>query len=498
MPRLPLTDEQKAAVCSASKRLFIEAAPGSGKTTVASERFGVLRFRPVTTVDGSMAAVSFTRSATGELRRRIRSRWGSTSLAWPHGVTTIDTLVCNVVHHLLRQHVIHWPGDHETLEVLDDWRGHRGYRWLEAGSHRRVVTVSRLAMITSLGRRLREPQMGFGSVKDFHDHLGGGRCTHEEVRHVVTSALRQPALREAITRFLSDSVGHIIVDEVFDANELDLNLVLLACDAGISVTLIGDPWQALYGFRGATPELVPRLVEGWGFESAPLSQSFRFKTPSTQDLSLRLRAGNPVSIRPGDSYDVVLASRWDGLWDGPDRVLPLSFGRSSNKMSAAMILLLDHVVQARFNRRAIFLAEALALLNLDDATYRSLGPEALGEVERLLVGSGADGPEKALQALRPVMRLLGAPRQPRASTGDSEARQIGLMRLLAARLRSLDPLVPGMTIHQAKGCEWDRVGVRLTPAECARLASGLSRDYEGDRGLYVALTRACQEVSLVS
>ena len=44
MTRVALTDEQIAASTSRKRRLFIEATPGSGKTTVAAERYGVLRF----------------------------------------------------------------------------------------------------------------------------------------------------------------------------------------------------------------------------------------------------------------------------------------------------------------------------------------------------------------------------------------------------------------------------------------------------------------------
>jgi DNA helicase-2/ATP-dependent DNA helicase PcrA len=57
----------------------------------------------------------------------------------------------------------------------------------------------------------------------------------------------------------------LIVDEIFDANKLDLALILLAGKSGISTTLIGDPWQPLYEFRGAQPELVPRLVNSQGY-----------------------------------------------------------------------------------------------------------------------------------------------------------------------------------------------------------------------------------------
>ncbi|MEU4157874.1 3'-5' exonuclease [Actinoplanes sp. NPDC026670] len=50
--------------------------------------------------------------------------------------------------------------------------------------------------------------------------------------------------------------------------------------------------------------------------------------------------------------------------------------------------------------------------------------------------------------------------------------------------------VPGLTVHQAKGCEWDAVGVCLTATQRAALASGLDPANSNHRIIYVALTRA--------
>jgi DNA helicase-2/ATP-dependent DNA helicase PcrA len=497
MPRLPLTDEQKDAVGASGDRLFIEAAPGAGKTTVAAERYGVLRFNRSARCPRSITAVSFTRSATTELERRVRDRWGSTALTWPHGVMTIDTLVSNMVEHLLRQRVIRWPGDHTSLQVLDDWRGHRGYRWLPAGSFRRVATIDASGMVTSIGRRLVNPGPGIGSRDDFHHQLDVGRCTHEEIRDVLVAALSVPAHRQSIVDFLSSSVAHVVVDEVFDANTLDLALVDLACEAGIAVTLVGDPWQALYRFRGARPELVPKILTRWGFRSLPLSHSFRFRSHEMKDLGAALRHGRPVSLATGDEYDVVLASRWDHLWQAPNNVLPLSFGRMANKTNAAAIVLLDHLVYSTFNHHAIFLPEALVLLDLDRDTYGAQGAAVLGRVAEILAGPSQDAAVKALKALRHAMKELGAPRRPPAGTEEKEHQQLDRLRALAARLRSGATLIPGMTIHQAKGREWDRVGVRLGEGEAARCRGGLDRNLETDRALYVALTRARYHVRMV-
>jgi DNA helicase II / ATP-dependent DNA helicase PcrA len=498
MPRLPLTEEQMHAIGAGDDRLFIEAAPGAGKTTVAAERYGVLRFNRARAAPGAIAAVSFTRSATRELHRRVRWRWGSGALSWPHRVTTIDSLVCNIVEHLLRQGVIRWPGDHRSLQVLDDWRGHRGFRWLLADSYRRVATVDTDGRVTSAGRRVVNPRPGIGSRADFHRHLDAGRCTHEEVRDVLLGVLRDETRRQSVLEFLSATTVHLVVDEVFDANSLDLTLVELACEANIPVTLVGDPWQALYGFRGARPDLVPNLLATRRFASLPLSHSFRFQSQEMIDLSRALRAGDPAAVEDGGEYDVVLASQWDQLWHAPEHVLPVSFGRTTNKTDAAAIVLLDHLVYSAFNEHAIFLPEALVLLGLDEDMYRSEGPMVLGGVVEQILASDEDAPVRGLTALRKAMKNLGAARRPPASTGENEQRQLDRLNALASRVRCSRPLVPGMTIHQAKGREWDFVGVRLSEAEVGRLATGLDQSVESDRALYVALTRAREGVCMVA
>jgi DNA helicase-2/ATP-dependent DNA helicase PcrA len=303
-------------------------------------------------------------------------------------------------------------------------------------------------------------------------------------------------MKAAIIAYLTSTVAHLVVDEVFDANRLDLELVVLACNTNIDVTLVGDPWQALYRFRGANPELVPKLIQAGGFVTLPLSQSFRFQSPEMRSIASSLRKGRPVSILAGGPHDVVLASSWDALWNGPDHVLPLSFGRTTNKTDAAAIMLLDHIVHAKFSERTIFLPEALLLLDLDPEIYRSQGPVVLGNVVDVL-NSPSGGPQLALSALRQAVKDLGGSRRPPSGSGKAEQRQLDRLSALARRIRS-PRLVPGMTIHQAKGREWEHVGVQLTSAEVAVLSAGLDQSMENHRALYVALTRARHGVTAVN
>jgi ATP-dependent DNA helicase UvrD/PcrA len=487
----PLTDEQKAVVCSPDNRLFVEAFPGAGKTTVASERFGVLRFGGRPAAQRSTKALSFTRSATSELQHRIRDRWGSSALAWPNATTTIDSLILTTIEHLLRRDLLHWPGDATALQVIDDWRGHRGYRRLAKGKYGRVVTIDASNKVVSRGTPVEDVRGGFSTKADLHRQLDVGRCTHEELRVILASALQIPVLRTAIVEFVSSSIAHLVVDEVFDANALDLALIDLACEADVNVTLIGDQWQALYDFRGARPDLVPNILAAREFTPLSLSQSFRFQTEEMRKLSASLRSGAPVTIPDDATHDVVLASKWTDLWTKcPSSVLPLSFGRTTNQMDASIILLLDHIVSSRFGDRAVFVPEALVLLGINEDSYRQDGASVLGNVADVLLRPGIDSTARAIEELRDGVKTLGAARRPILGKQASQNRYHRRLNAMMSRLRETRPLVRGTTVHQAKGREWDRVGVYLSSAETMRLSSGLSAGEPDDRRLYVALTRA--------
>ncbi|MFE3230259.1 3'-5' exonuclease [Nocardia sp. NPDC059228] len=72
--------------------------------------------------------------------------------------------------------------------------------------------------------------------------------------------------------------------------------------------------------------------------------------------------------------------------------------------------------------------------------------------------------------------------------GDESIRE-GELDRLRARLQRRD-LIPGLTVHQAKGREWNHVGVALNLAQERILDQGL-RELEPEHCvLYVALTRA--------
>ncbi len=230
-------------------------------------------------------------------------------------------------------------------------------------------------------------------------------------------------------------------------------------------------------------------MKSHGYETFPVSYSFRFTTAEMRSLADDLRDGRGVAVPPISAADVdaVLAPEWQVLWEAEARVLPLSFGRVDNQTDAAIVLLLDEVVRAHFGRPAIFAQEAMTLLGLDPDVVRAEGNATLRPVLETLSVATPQACAHAIQQLRAALRALGSPRQLRSLPAASEAAQQERLHALAVRLNT-GACIPGMTIHQAKGKEWGRVGVRLKAAQVERLSTGLAESSADDRALYVALT----------
>lgn len=481
-----LTDEQAVAAASDQKLINVVSVPGSGKTTIAAERFGYLRYQRGDA--RGVLGLSFTRAAAGVLSRRIERRWGSPCLTFPHRVMTFDQLHVQLLHVFLQLEIVKWPDDLTQVEVVDDYRGFKGFRWLAAGSYQRVATLSRDGTVVSRGRRMQAPGSGIGNVAQHRAILNAGVCSHEDVRSILLTALTAAHAAESARNWLAATFREIVIDEVYDAAELDLMIAELGVVAGIGISLVGDPRQALYGWRGATPDKVASLLDK-GFSPYPQSHSFRFTGDQMPRLADQLRAGVPVVLPPIESrdVDVALARQWRSLWLAGPNVLPLAFRSIGNATDAVLNLLLDTVTWSRLERHSFGRAAALVQLGLDGTEVAETQQSVMIPLlDQLVAGEDLVA---VMDLLRSAAKDFGSLRRPNRLKDSQEAARINELKALRIRLLETG-LIPGLTVHQAKGGEWPRVGVYLTETEAARLASGLAELEDDDCVLYVAITRA--------
>ncbi|MEU2797522.1 UvrD-helicase domain-containing protein [Streptomyces sp. NPDC007117] len=475
-----LTREQLIAAGTPLPRLYIEAAPGSGKTTVSAYRFGLQRFARAND-PRAVVAVSFTRSATAELRARVRAAWGRSAINPPHRIVTLDTVVYDLLAHLLRTNTLRWPGGHTELEVLDTWKAH--YPTLYTAREPRVELEGRRILTTYSYRQVKS---NYPTQSDFDTAVHEGRCTHDNVRAILEQALEEGEIIDCLIDYFATTTRSLIVDEIFDANSLDLAVVEIASQAGLNVTVVGDPWQALYGFRGARPDLVPTLIDRANMTTRQLTTSFRWRTPEQEQLATALRRSESTTVPSStlDGVDVVLAREWKPLWNTHPRVLPLAFrSASGNTQEAASTLLLNQLTHSAFGEHATYAADAAATLRLDDDARARLEPRLDAILAQL---ADSDDLPTVLANLTAAIATESPVRIPSRHRHHIER----LQQLRARLLHPFEDLVLGLTTHQAKGREWDTVAVRLEDSDRRALLRGLNRESEDHRKLYVALTRA--------
>ncbi|WP_405196020.1 UvrD-helicase domain-containing protein [Streptomyces anulatus] len=480
-----LTTEQLLVATSPRRLLYVEALPGSGKTTVSHQRFGLHRFARTADLR-AVVAVSFTRSATEELRSRVSQQWGPSALARPHRIVTLDSVLNDLLTHLLRTRTLQWPGGHQELEVLDTWLPHLPTTRTKARPALRLVGTQ----VATTYPEEDEPKYHIKPV-DFSSAISDGWCTHENVREVLRDALGSEKVRARVTAYFTSAIRSLLVDEVYDANDLDVDIIRVAAGAGLAVTLVGDPWQALYAFRGARPESVDRLLRQLKFEHGELRTTFRWRDSPTQTtLTQGLRRGESTALTEGtaNEVDVVLARMWQSLWDCDPQVLPLAAkwkARMGPLQKALCTLLLNELTQNALGLPALFLPDAWITLGIKDPeTMEELRPGLKSALQRLA------GQDNLAAIWTSLVRTVVAKARMEPSAGHTRTPRKALSHLRTRLNVEHERLIIGLTCHQAKGREWDRVGVRLEESDKAILRKGLDSDIEAHRALYVALTRA--------
>lgn len=392
-----LTDEQRAAVETTEKLVHVSAGPGTGKTRVIASRIAWLLDQG--THPSEILALVFTRAACAEIKARVFA-------AHPEGAKVrISTF-----HELAASFCV-WP---DGLQVATEAENEAAIRGLYEGPTKRPARE--LPKLWALREALRQYEAKGGPDDTAILAVGLVRARLEEAGLVPTWELVH---RLMATPSLMVRWDHTLVDEVQDTTPLEQSMANTLSGGLGSLFAVGDPRQAIMGFRGAAD------AWKWSPITHRLTRTWRFGE-RVAGIANGLGAGEPIA----------------GSGSVPDDVLQAK--QHQLAIGSALAVFPDSAVLCRTHRDA----ELAAML----------APERLRHVER-------------------------DPLDPLSSAADSIA---------AVRAEGKVPVV---TVHSAKGLEWDQV-VLFGPS---------TSDYwwrrralpEEVRTLYVAVTRARRRLVLV-
>ena len=306
--RADLDEEQLAAVEGARGRALILASAGSGKTRTL---VALLAHLAETGVDPArVMLVTFTRRAAGELVARA-GRAAGADLS-PAAAGTFHS----ICQRILRRYgpVVGVPASFTVLDGEDQAELVAMARTeVLAGRERRPslpppgAIAGLIGLAAESGRPLEEvvvernPRLA-DRLEELTAIAEGYRARKRAMAALDYADLLVEALgllegQERVRRRVSGAHRWVLVDELHDVNPVQARLVEAIAREGGNLVAVADPDQAIYGWRGADPEVVDRFAAVPGTRVFPLQTSYR-STPEIVALAQAvLPAGNPRGKR---------------------------------------------------------------------------------------------------------------------------------------------------------------------------------------------------------
>ncbi len=252
-PLAGLNPEQAAAASAPEAEVAVVAGPGTGKTKTLTAR--ILWLLEQGAKPGQITAVTFTRQAAAELRERLEEALG--------GKAALRGMTIGTFHSV-------------CLEVC------KGRPLLAAQEQKQVAAQLRAQFgLKGTDRRILE------GVSRQKNGLPGG--AGPEVLAAYEELLRRQGARDLDDLLLdalragpgrSQRFCHLLVDEFQDTSEVQLALIEAWHTGGRSLFVIGDPDQAIYGFRGAAGRCFERLGQAYpALRRVALRKNYRSAPP---------------------------------------------------------------------------------------------------------------------------------------------------------------------------------------------------------------------------
>jgi DNA helicase-2/ATP-dependent DNA helicase PcrA len=294
-----LDEQQRAAVEIAGGPLLIVAGPGTGKTrTVVARIAHQVRSRAVR--PDQVLALAFTNQAADELASRIlREVPGATA-----GAPLVTTF------HGLGLRLLAGMSGREPRLVDDEQRLELVKRAAGGGIPERVARaiVGRI----SLSKQSCDPWEVLSGDQELLPVIARYQEALDErgvldVDDLVLRPYQMLATDPPAASRLASRWTAISVDEYQDVNDVQAALIELLAPSGAGLCAIGDPDQAIYGFRGARPGHFQRFADSFeGTTVVRLDTSYRL----TDQVLLAARSvlggeGPRCALRPGPPVELV-------------------------------------------------------------------------------------------------------------------------------------------------------------------------------------------------
>ena len=290
----PLLDpHQQAAVTMDKGPVIVTAGPGTGKTRVLTHRvIDLIQNRGVS--PASVIAVTFTNRAATEMWERIVSLSSGGEELVPMHVGTFHRLSLD----LLREHAPERMG-----AIADRGEARAVLQEVIADIDTEISVddaLSQISLCKAQGHEISDiapPELQTIYTNYQHRLTTYGLMDFDDILLILHDVLCGDILRSVQARF-----SHVLVDEFQDINAVQYALIQKLAGDGSGLFVIGDPDQAIYGFRGACAEYFAQLKTDFpGTNEVILQHTFRSTPQIISAASSLIRERSYVPVRENGS-----------------------------------------------------------------------------------------------------------------------------------------------------------------------------------------------------
>ena len=291
--RQTLNDEQAAAVASKARHIVVIAGPGTGKTFTLVNRI-VRIIKEGSGRPEDITAITFTNRAADEMRERLGKIEGVDV-----GRSFIGTFHAYCLE-LFRK-------EGQDLTVIDE-------------TGREKIIAGLLPHLSA-----KDIRKTCGWIESYYHHLAAGELSEAEsemppwvrmyfkelearrgidLGSIIPKAVYRLKTEESFRNSVGTTLKYLFIDEFQDLNRAQYEFVRVLANY-CSVFAIGDPDQAIYGFRGSSPEFFHRFIKEFGPEIITLNRNYRSAKKVIQAADM-LIANNSI---PGTQYRAKLLAQ---------------------------------------------------------------------------------------------------------------------------------------------------------------------------------------------
>lgn len=259
---ITLSDEQVVYVQSFGK-VILNACPGSGKTTTVAHKIHSLiqNWDIQFSKNSGIICLSFTNVAKNEIAEKFREINGF-PLPYPHLISTIDSFVSTFIT-LPFAHKLKDIG--KRYKIIDDtsyldnvfqsnWQLMKTYK-----TYLFAFAPSRIDYTINNGYSWdghdKSDDAGFvkyaAAIKTMQIQMGLLKTSDSAffAYHILKKYPR-------VAKYLASKFPYLIIDEAQDTSEIQHSILEMLYKEGLkNIDLVGDPYQCLYQWRDASPEL---------------------------------------------------------------------------------------------------------------------------------------------------------------------------------------------------------------------------------------------------